>query len=312
MTQQWLRQCKLTMGDGSGNSIDMSELRIRFTIEMSDGQNPNTANIIVTNLSRDTISKIQKEYTTVTLEAGYQSGYGLIFKGEVVQKRSGRESPTDTFLAIVARDSDKSYNHAVTNLSLAAGHTYRDQVDAALAPMKSMGVNVGYIADLGSKKMPSARVLFGMSRDILNTVATSTGTSWSIQNGTFQMVKNDEPLPGSTWELTPATGLIGMPVQTIDGVEGRALLNSQFRIGTRVHINTDDIVAAAKGPLVQDELAYQSTPPLSSSGLYKLVYIRFLGDTRGQDWYADFIGVNADPGGRISVSVASRGIAIPD
>ncbi len=312
MTQQWLRYCKLTMGDGSGNVIDMSEMRIRFTIEMSDGQNPNTANIVVTNLSRDTISRIQKEYTTVTLEAGYQSGYGLIFSGEVVQKRSGRESPTDTFLAVVARDSDKSYNHAVTSKSLAAGHTYRDQVDAALAPMKDMGVRVGYIADLGSKKMPSARVLFGMSRDILSTVATSTGTSWSIQNGTFQMVKNDEAMPGAAWDLNPASGLIGMPTQTIDGVEGRALLNSQFRIGTRVHINMDDVLTAPQGPLPQDELAYQTIPPLSRSGLYKLVYIRFIGDTRGQDWFCDFIGVDADPNGRISVSVASRGIAIPN
>jgi hypothetical protein len=40
--------------------------------------------------------------------------------------------------------------------------------------------------------MPRGRVMFGMARDVLRTIAISTGTSWSISNNQLTMVKDSE------------------------------------------------------------------------------------------------------------------------
>lgn len=122
MAQQWLRYCKLTVA-GGGDSVDLSQLRIRFQVTQHNLQSPNAADITITNLSDQTVKRIKGEGTEVTLEAGYEENPGLIFKGQIIQKRSGRENPVDTYLNIIAQGGDQAYNHAVVSKTLAAGRS---------------------------------------------------------------------------------------------------------------------------------------------------------------------------------------------
>jgi hypothetical protein len=312
MTRQWIRAINLTMGSASGSSIDMSQLRVRFDVKMWNGAVPNMASIWVTNLSDATAALVQKEYDTVTLEAGYQDSIGLIFKsGTIIQKRVGQESPTETYLEIIARDGDPAYNRAVICKSLAAGSTYRDQVNALLEPMKKLGISVGYITDLGSKRMPRGISMFGMVRDYLREIADATGTAWSIQNGTFQMVKNQEALPGAAVVLNARTGMVGMPTQTLNGLEIRALLNPELRIGTLLEINNSDVQTAEFDPNYGAEAQNMMIPPLSSDGHYLVQAINWVGDTRGDPWYADIVAISANPADRRAGGLVERGIGLP-
>jgi len=148
MTRQWIRKVNLTVGSGS-SSIDLSNMRVRFTVEQFTVQTPGTARIFVTNLSDQTANKIEKEYTTVTLNGGYENGdIATIFKGEIFQKRIGHETQTDSYLAILATESQEAYSYGVISKSLAAGHTFRDQVDACLEALKPYGITAGH--DRGS------------------------------------------------------------------------------------------------------------------------------------------------------------------
>lgn len=247
MTRQWIRKCTLTVDDG-GESIDLSNLRIRFTVNQKMLQSPTNASIIVSNLADATANKIQKEGQKVTLEAGYESGFGLIFKGEIIQKRKGRENPVDTYLGITATSGDTAYNFGTVRRTLAAGHTLRDQVDVVLEAWKPFGITAGHIADLGSTKAPRAAVLFGLGRDVLRDICFTVGAAWSIQNQKLQIVKNTETLPGDVIVLNSGTGLIGMPEQTINGIEGKCLLNPRMGPGTRIKIDQASIQMAEFSP----------------------------------------------------------------
>ena len=312
MTRQWIRECRLIVGDDK-EGLDLSALRIRFSVTQGDIQTPNHADITVTNLKDETANKIQKEFTKVRLEVGYQDeGTDLLFSGEIKQKRKGRENPVDTFLAMLVVDGDKAYNFATVNKTLAAGHTFRDQVDVALEAMKAYGITAGFIADLGSAKAPRGRVLFGMARDILRSVAFSTRTSWSIQNGKMQIVKNSESLAGKAFVLNSRTGMIGLPVQTIDGIVVRCLLNAKIKPGSKVKIDQASVQQQRLDPSYTGDVANSQIPTLADDGLYKVLIINHQGDNRGGPWYSDLTCIRADGQGPIPLSLVNRGISLQE
>ena len=113
-----------------------------------------------------------------------------------------------------------------------------------------------------------------------------------------------------TWDeaflLTPDTGLIGMPTQSVDGIHVRALLNPCFRAGAQVKLQNSSIVMAQINPAYAD-VTYNA--PIDLDGAYKIYSVSHTGDTRGNDYYTDMIctGLNTPP--PLSVSPASRSAA---
>ena len=309
MAQQWLRYCKLTVA-GGGDSVDLSQLRIRFQVTQHNLQSPNVGDITISNLSDQTVKRIKGEGTEVTLEAGYQENPGLIFKGQIIQKRSGRENPVDTYLNIIAQGGDQAYNYATVNKTLAAGHTYKDQVMTAYEALKPFGITLGKISDLGDKKMPRARVMFGMARDILRTIAISTGTSWSIQNNELTVTKNNEPKEGGAIVLNSRTGLIGLPVQSIDGILVTCLLNPQIGPGSLIQINQASVQEAKLSADYTAVVNNAMIPSTADDGYYKCLVVNHIGDTRGDPWYTQILCLRADGKGPIPLSIASQGIAL--
>jgi len=308
MTRQWLRKLKLTIGEG-GEEVDVSQLRIRFKIEQNDVQRPNSAEIFVTNPKVETAKRfIKKEGVIVSLEAGYQEGWGLIFKGNVIQARYGRENPVETYLALVATSGDRAYNFSTVSKTLASGATFKDQVDVALTAMKPYGVTAGYITDLGTKQAPRALTLFGMARDLLRDVAFSTGTSWSIQNQKLQILKNNETLPGQAFIVNSQTGMIGLPVQTIGGIIVRMLLNPQIVPGSRIKLDQSSVQEAAFSPNYTAAVQNSMIPSIAEDGFYKVLVSEHHGDTHGNPWYTEVVCTRADGQGPQPIGLANRGI----
>jgi len=312
MTRQWIRDFGLSIETDSG-SIDVSELRGRFKVRYATVQSPNAAEIIVTNMKEETAQKFKKEGRKVTLTAGYQDGYAIIFSGNIIQVRIGRENPVDTYVAIIAQDGDRAYNFATMSKTLAAGSTFKDQVDAVLEAMKPYGVTKGFIGDLGSQKMPGPRVLFGMARDVMREIATSTGAAWTIENGKLDVVKANETKPGDAIVLNSQTGMIGRPVQVVDGVIARMLLNTRVKSNMLLKIDEKSIDAAAFSPeyLAGANNANLATG-IAADGLYKIVVVEHHGDSRGNPWYTEVVAQRADGLG-VNLNVANLNIPVgPD
>ena len=303
--QQYIRNASLIVADAQGNGLDLASLRIVFKVKKSSAQTPNSAIIRVYNLSDNTAKQIREEFQSVTLQAGYQSNFGLIFKGNIKQVRFGRENSTDTYVDIAAGDGDQSYNFSTISTTLRAGSQQTDQINAAINTMTPNGVTTGFIDDIDSIILPRGKVMYGMSRDYLRQSTESTDTTWSIQNEQIQIVKRTSVAPDPIVVLTSKTGLVGVPELTNDGVSARCLLNPLIRIGGIININQRDI-ADAKLSNVRNDLQVNSAPQTTADGLYRVLVAEFHGDTFGNDWYTDITCISYDnsapDGEKVSIS----------
>jgi hypothetical protein len=308
---QFGRYAQLAVGSADGSQyLDLSNLQFTFIVKRGDTQTPNTAHIMVYNVSRETEQMLAgaptSEFQNVTLIAGYQSNYGIIFSGNIRYVRTGHENTTDSFIEIVAADGDSAYNFAIVNTTLAAGSTPAQQIAVCQQAFAQVNptVNGGYVSgSLPGSALPRGKVLFGMARDHMRTIANTTQSSWSIQDGALQVVQQLDALPNTAVEVNSATGMIGFPQKTIQGLQVRVLLNPSIKIGALIKINNADINTFAY------QVDYASSPgtgafPSSDAfdklfqqlrtdadGIYQVLWTEHFGDTRGNDWYSDIIAI---------------------
>lgn len=308
-TLQYIRKASLIVGDAfiQGNNpsaavatnaaLDLSALRFRFSVHRGDIETPNTADIRVYNVSETTAKAIEKEFTRVVLQCGYDGNFGIIFDGSIKQVRRGRESQTDTYLDITAADGDSAYNFAVSALSIQAGSTPTDQIGAVLKSMAEYGISQGYAPIFDNNPLPRGKVIFGMARDQLRTISKNTGTSWSIQDGKLNFVPETAYIPGEVPIITAQTGLIGLPEQTQNGISLKVLLNPNIKIGQVVKLDNASIqryrYSLAINQATQNQFVEQNAK-INDDGLYYVMIANHSGDTRGQDWYSDLICLAVD------------------
>ncbi|MBC2659816.1 hypothetical protein H7A76_30650 [Pseudomonas sp. MSSRFD41] len=294
---QYLRQISLKIGSDT-EAIDLSDLRIRFSVRRGTISTPNTADIRVYNVSAATAKKSQlKEFGRVVLQAGYAGNYGVIFDGTIKQVRRGRESQTDTYLDITAADGDSAYNWSVINMTLAAGSTAQDQLDAVVKVMGDRGVTMGEAPQLSQNRLPRGKVMFGLTRNVLDDLERTQDVSWSIQDGRVTLIPNTAYLPGDAIVVNYQSGMVGLPEQTQNGVEVRMLLNPSVKIGRLLKIDNASVQQYRYGVALRDQAPNEiikNQIDLDADGMYKVLMANSFGDTRGQEWYTDVICVSVD------------------
>lgn len=313
-SDQWIRKASLIVSDDAGAGLELSNFRIRFKTNQSDIQTPNSIAITISNLSTATTAKIKKEYTQVRLAAGYENGaFGQIFAGTIKQFKSGRESATDTFLTILAADGDIAHNFAVMNQTFAAGSTPDERAAAVAGSMSPYGVDPGYKpARMTGGVLPRGKVMYGMARDEARIIGDTTLTSWSIQNGKLTFIPLTGYLPSEAVVLNAGTGMIGMPEQTDNGIGVRCLLNPKLQIGGLVKIDNAAINQTTNvdpsNPTPFDQYTgIQLLASVADDGLYRIFQVEYVGDTRGNDWYADLVCLSVDQSSPIDSSVLMYG-----
>ena len=300
------RKASLVVSDESGNGLEVGELRLAFEVQQWESATPNSLDVTITNLSKATSNRMMKEFTRVRLMAGYESQYGIIFDGTIVQARRGRTG-VYTYLALTAADGDRAHNFAVVNTTLAAGATPADIHAAACNAMEPHGVTQGYTADMPGPALPRGRVLYGMAREVMTDNARSTNTQWTILDGRVQFIPQYGYAPGEAVVLTSETGLIGLPQQTQDGILVRCLLNPLLRVNNRIKLDNGSIQEARIGLDPNSQAQAGLLPKKDSDGLYRILAVSHAGDTRGGPWYSDLVCISADPNAFIPLSQVQRG-----
>jgi len=309
--QLFNRFCRLVVV-GADDGIDLSEFRIVFRVHQNDFESPNHAEIRVYNLSRETMDKIQGEgttygkYTKVHLEAGYQNGenFGTIFEGTISQLHRGRENNTETYIDILAADGD-FYNDIFVAETQAKRTTMKERVEAISKDANGNAITVNHPPQSDAKywATPSLRgkVLFGMWRSEIRKVAQTAGCSWSIQNGAVQIIPLDGYKEGEAVELNSATGLIGVPKQTDEGVEMQCLLNPKIIVGGLIKTSQESINQTILNSMIPHNqwAGLQFVAPLSPDGNYRVLVAEHHGDTRGHEWYTDIVGMAIDASGKV-------------
>lgn len=261
----------------AGDDPEHPGLRMAFKSTKTDGKEPNTAELTITNLSPVTRSRMQVKGVKVVVEAGYKTtGLSRIFSGDARSVDHIREK-ADWQTKIKVGDGERSYRHARLSESFAAGASGGD-VLRRLA--EGTGLELGNVPEqarssyLTSLRFDHGYAVSGRVSDSLDRFIRSIGWRWWVQDGALFVLA-----PGETYNpeiplISPETGLIGSPEMGTPEKKGKPAL-LKFRCLLR---------------------------PLTVGGRVRLKSLRYDGevvlrkvdvtaDTHGGDWYCDCHGV---------------------
>ncbi|MBP6018803.1 MAG: hypothetical protein KA735_04875 [Burkholderiaceae bacterium] len=257
--KQFGRRWRLEIGSKT-DGIEIEGLRVAFEITKSIDAKPNLGKIDVWNLNRDNMNRILSgELNLVKLWVGYDT-LRVIYAGDIVKKRVKRDD-LDFITLLDCGDGHVDYQNSLMTVTLAAGSTERDALEAAAKTMKN--TRPGAIDLPNARALPRARVLTGNARNVLGRVAANNNADWSVQDGELVMIPADKVLPGEAVFLSQETGMIGSPEATDNGLELACLCNPELRVGGLVR--------------VESILEY-------FNGDYKIVHLQHAGDGIGGDW----------------------------
>lgn len=306
---QYGRLCNLVVSDDKGNGLDLSELEVHFYIRHPSIETPQLAEIKVYNLSETTAKSIENEFTQVKLTAGYSDHFGVVFAGQIAQTKRGREEDAvNNFLSIYGQNSDAAYNYAIMNKTIAKGYQHSDVCKAIGDSFGQYDVTQGALPTFPAQRYPRGRTLYGPTKQHARTLAGSTGLSWNLDLDEFRMYQKHGATNNKAIVLSPDTGLLGVPEQTIDGISARCLLNSQIKIDSMVKIDQSLINPATLN------FGYQAVnflPKIAKSGIYRVLYVEHRGNTRGNEWDTEFICLDPNAPAPITPSVLGVGFYGP-
>jgi hypothetical protein len=298
VSQEYLRQVSLVVADAAGAGIELGAFRIVFTVRRGDFTSPNSIDACVYNLADATANQIENnEFTQISLSAGYAGNFGIVFRGTIIQTRKGRVDQKDTYVDITGADADEAYNFAPVFQSVPSGTTPGAIAGILQSALAAKGVTTAPPSfQFQQNGVIRGKVLYGMCRDELRDFAYTNNCKWSIQDGQSTFIPYTGYLPGTVPVISVATGLIGTPEQTQQGIKIRTLLNPNIRIGQLVKLQAQvnqfrfalDMPSQSQNPQLAQQIQ------VSGDGSYYVMAANFIGDSRGNDWYSDLTCLSVD------------------
>lgn len=295
-------------------AIDVSSLRVVFEVKKNALGQPAIAHIMIYNLNPETEAAIIEEGFHVQLEAGYAAQYGLLFDGDIIQVFRNREDGINYRLEIIAADGKAFLGANYIRTTLAAGSTPRDVVEAA-AKLSYYPIEIESISDsLPEIFLPRGKVCFGYPGDILDDVARTTESFCQVDNGKLEVRKYTDPIPDDKClYLTPQTGLVGTPEYTDDGIGIKMLLNPVVQIHGLIKIDNEIIqrVAVNTGQMTAPSMssnggkAADQNSRFDPTGEYEVFSLVHSGDTHGEVWTTEIVGVGRNGRAGLPVMVES-------
>jgi hypothetical protein len=291
-TLQWGRVCQVITGAG-GRGLLVDDLRITFEITKTLLRSPNTADVKIYNLHPDNEAKIKGEFDEVLVNAGYKNATQLLFRGNIRHTFRYRDG-NDWITQIDAADGDRDFRHARMVVALAGGSTAHDLISKAVASFKT--TSLGHFVAPAAKRIRGA-VYAGPTREVLDRLAATLGSNWSIQDGSLDIVSADSTLPTKAIVINADTGMLGAPEIDDKGITVKCLLNPAIVPNGKIWLDNNDIQLRVKR---QREAAPGAKKPsaktkqteiarLDPDGVYKVYRVTHKGDTRGtgNDWVSE-------------------------
>jgi hypothetical protein len=266
-----------------------SPLRIQFKIEKHPFTPPNTAEITLTNLSRETRRSMEVKSPDIVVRAGYASGpLTILFQGQartVDHVRTGSEWNT----RIQCGDGETAYRFAQATGSWQPGTSASEIAGAIADQLGEAGVDVTrFKLQLKKQQLPLVKEQFAKGYAVQGSPLQELekllqpGTMLSIQSGELQAI----PLAGANdrdvFRLSADSGLLGSPEHGSPDQNG---LESVLKVASLLlpQMNPGD-------PFVVDGE--------NIKGVYRAEKVVHVGDTHGSDWKTEIEGREL-PGWRV-------------
>lgn len=277
VARQYKRAYDLTIIPTDGEARIVKELRVNFEITKSILSFPNLCKLDIYNPNEDTLAALQKKYTKITLNAGYEGDLRLLFKGEIRNVFQSK-SATERVITVYAGDGERDWQNATFNKTFTENVTISSAIEEVLKSFKE--VTVGVINGLPqvADKL-RGQTLSGSSKDILDGFANEYGFDWSIQDGEVVITPDESPLEGDEAVLVnSATGMLGSPTVTEIGADVTTLLNP------RLLPNRAFQIESVNADIQLGNLFFRNIKRTSAEGTYKIQEVTFKGDSREGEW----------------------------
>jgi hypothetical protein len=285
LTRKSDRLYTLTVGDyNNGVGIQIQDTH-RITFEVSKtsdhkNNNGNSATIEIYNLNPEQEKLLDSHYLEVSLHVGYKNSEGLklLVSGNVTEQSTIKRG-TDTITQLIIGDGYVNLTKARLSAMVSPGQTVEDvlRIITDNMPGVSRGSIVG--TNLNSPVVQGWR-LSGTPKDVLDKLTKAYGLEYHVSNNVLTVTDVNGPTSKSTILcpiISSETGMIEQPFRT----QKQAKLpkkDKRIRYGLQFKVLLD----AALVPSTVVKL--EST---NISGFFRIDSVRFTGDTRGNDWYAE-------------------------
>ena len=311
----WLRKYRILITDKNDKAaLDVSDLHCTFEVHKRRSQGASYAVLRIYNLANDTEQLIINDGDRVIIEAGYEGTlgadqfngyvqntsfmggssapdvqtagqYGVIFDGQVVYPSRYKETNTDYVLTLSCIDGNQPLNFNYIQKSMNKGMNQR-QIFDAVCNDGTVPVPAAHVTDgLSEQALPRGKVFFGRTWDYVEDICRGNNALYFMDGGQVNLYKLTDVADDEALVIDPYTGLIGVPQQTTNGLNFRVLLNPSIKLMTKIKIARSEIKEATLMP-------GQKQLPLDDEWIYQAIEVTHRGDTRGNDWYTDIVGLS--------------------
>ncbi|EHL99387.1 hypothetical protein HMPREF9946_03149 [Acetobacteraceae bacterium AT-5844] len=288
------RAYSLLVGPGGGTGVEITDLRITFSISKDDKKTPNRSTITVYNLAPSTRAAMEKPNTRCVLRAGYweEGGPLEVFQGDVTFAWTSYEG-AEVMTTLELGDGARAYRDTVLSLSYPAGASST----TALKDVASrMGLSLSMPSDAPSRTWAGGLSFHGAARTALDRITAGTGLSWSIQGGTLQVVRRGGTTNRTVIELDATSGLIGSPERQRRGPqEAIQVTDEATQRRRRAAAATEAYDGWRVRSLLLPTIAPADRVKLSAraaEGVLTAKEVRHIGDSHGGDWITELLLVD--------------------
>lgn len=253
--------------------VEVTDLRIQFSIERHLRSEPNTCEITITNLAPPLRALLQRDAVVISLAAGYDNVARHLFTGDVRDAQTKRDG-ADLLTTVHLADGLRAHAQARVTRSYRSGTQVLTVLkDAA----KSMGLLLPKAVEASAElraNFATGYVLEGPTRTELTRLLAPFGFTWSIQDGKLQIIHDEEMAPGAEREISVDTGMIGDPSFSFPQPSAKA---PKHRKRPTMSVDTllyPELVPGLAVRVKSDEI----------NGRFKLDTVTHAGDTHGDDW----------------------------
>jgi len=266
------RRCVVTV-----DTLRIEGLRCSFKAQKTGGKEPNTLELIITNLSEDSRARMPTRGAQVTVQAGYAENVALIFAGDARSIEHTWEG-TEVTTKVLCGDGERAFQYARANQSFGPGARPEEIVRHLVGELK---VNPGNaFAKLKQYSAPfdeyaQGFTAYGKASAELDRVMKALGLTWSVQDGELQVLEPGEANKAEAVLLSVDTGLVGTPTfGTSEKKGGPAMLKARSLLQPRIKPGTRIVMKGAQ-----------------IKGVFRTIAATHTGDTAGSDWYTDLEGM---------------------
>lgn len=273
-----------TTEKSSSNLYLLQDHQITFSIKKDNNKDPNQAEIVVYNLSEDTVNYINRgirNNLAVALAVGYEGEeLVMVFKG-TIQWVSDTFDSVDRKTTLHCLDGGINIAEARTSRSYPKGTKIKRVVTDLV---KDLGTTEGNIHVDNDQTLSSATAMCGNTSHYLEHICKSIDHNVSIQDGSVYVTPRSQMSSARSAYISPETGLIGSPEPFHNDIKPTKKVTKSSKKAKKP---TDGVKFKCQmnGAILPEKTIWLKSRDYD--GPFKVVSVSHNGDKEGKEWVTE-------------------------